>query len=296
MSDELLACDAHRALVERAWSPDASERDLLSYAEEAATCPDCEQLLARRLSVHPAVLRAGGRTEDHALPRPLPALGPEPTGATPPRWSVGWVAAAAFAAGALLSLLASAPFRGSIAAVPAAAAAIATVPVAPSPDVPRPTAAVRQPTAPAPTTPRPTPPREAPPALPAPVRVAESSPPSPPWPLPPWVDLAGPIAKAADGSVRDLQVALTDPAARVGDAPGLDLIASHPESVAVCVAGPEAGMVWRGTVPSGRTGLTRDDHRVRFRFERPGTYTLVVSRDVLACDAPVHRLTIEVAP
>jgi hypothetical protein len=294
VNDELLACDAHLPLVQRAWHPDASEGDLLRYADEAATCPDCEQLLARRLSVHPAVLQAGGRTDDMAPAAPLTAQPPAPRAAAPrTRGSVGWIAGAAFAAGALISLLAGERVgRSQPDPLPTVADA------APPPVSPVPVAEA----APAPAAPPPLPASPPPPAPrsvdvgSAPVRVAEHAAPPAPWPLPPWVDLAGPIAKSADGSVRDLHIALTDAAARVGDAPGLDLLASHPESVAVCIAGPEAGMIWRGTVPSGRSALTRDGHRVRFRFERPGTYTLAVSRDLIACDAPVHRLTIEVSP
>ena len=50
------SCAEHRALVERALGPDATDADLLSYAEEVPACPRCSRLLAVGAGVHPAHL------------------------------------------------------------------------------------------------------------------------------------------------------------------------------------------------------------------------------------------------
>jgi hypothetical protein len=306
-----LACARHLAVVERSWAPDATLEDLDAYASEAADCPDCGAALSLRLAAHPEVLRRGGSAppsegwrqvqlslagSDVGM-RALAAVVARRPGrsAVPP---VAWAVLTAVAAAAV-----AVGFYGfHRLEAPAGVVSVAQGHAAPAPDDDAadrdsPSMPLRHPVAREPVAPkvveRAHPPArgESQEAEPAPVAVAALD-----WPNPPFEDLVGATPKSAEPAGRVLRLEVDVPEARVGDRLPLSVGSSRIESVAVCVDGPESGMIWRGAVPSGTTTLSSGGRPVAFRFERPGRYDLWTSRDVATCRDPVDVVEVEVAP
>ena len=122
------------------------------------------------------------------------------------------------------------------------------------------------------------------------------------WPAPPFEDLRAGTPKSPESPVRAVQLVVSGGAARrVGDTVALTVVSASEVSLAVCVTGPERGVVWRGAVPAGRTALSRAGHPQSFAFGAPGTYRFVVGTaaersapDLDRCTDPVHVVEVEV--
>jgi hypothetical protein len=117
------------------------------------------------------------------------------------------------------------------------------------------------------------------------------------WPPPPFEDLRGAREKDVAATVRAAQLVVSGPSV-VGRAMALSVVSSTPTTLAVCVEGPERGVVWRGAVDAGRTELTRGGRPVGFAFAAPGAYRFLVSAgdtDISACTDPIHVVEVEVA-
>ena len=54
------ACDRHQRLVDQVASGEATDAELLSYADEVTACGACQQVLAVATRTHPAVIVQGG--------------------------------------------------------------------------------------------------------------------------------------------------------------------------------------------------------------------------------------------
>ena len=114
------------------------------------------------------------------------------------------------------------------------------------------------------------------------------------WPAPPFEDLRRGRPKGPDSAIRSAQLVLAGER-QVGGTVGLTVVASADTSLAVCVTGPERGVVWRGAVPAGRTDLSRDGRPQSFAFAAPGTYRFTVSTsDTDRCADPVSVVEVEV--
>jgi hypothetical protein len=261
------------------------------------SCPECRRLLAIRFGAHPGRLDAvdGGRAA------PFPGMERLAAQIAPDRrWSgrvvagVGVVAALAAAAG-IAAVLGSAPADPPPAPAPVASAPLQDPrPAAPeSPDVreePRPSSVTR--VAPAPSAAPRAP--DAPPDLPVGDAVADAD----DWPMPPYEDLRVGVPKGAPSPVRAAELIVAG-SHNVGGAVGLTVVSSTDTEVAVCVDGPERGVVWRGAVPAGRTELSRGGRDQRFAFAAPGSYRFVLSTSgqrpsARACTDPVHVVVVEV--
>jgi hypothetical protein len=275
------ACPTHRELVDRALGPAPDDAVLERYAAEVPTCPECRRLLAIRVGAHPHRFDAP-RPSLHGMPALAEALRAAPAR---PRWVPVAVGAAVLALAAAVALALRTPAPTPAAPTPAPApVAVAPTPPAPSVVAPTPTLSpARPPRLPiARAVPRPPPPDDA---------VAEAD----DWPPPPFVDLRRGAAKGVDGSLRSVELVLSGPR-QVGRSVGLTVVASTEAELAVCVAGPEQGVVWRGAVPAGRTALSRDGADQRFAFSAPGRYRFLVSGDAAGCSHPMHVVEVEVAP
>jgi hypothetical protein len=277
------ACSTHRALVARAIADDPPDDVLERYATEVAECTECRRALALHLGVHPAAIDrpdAAGTAGMAGLLRELRA--PEARSRMPWLLAGTGVAAMAAVAGWLwIRFDAPAP--------------------APAPG-PAPTVAAAE-----------DPPDEAAPA-PVATPVDDRAAPQPPathrvpedavamlaaddWPPPAFEDLRGARPKDASATVRAAQLVLSGTSA-VGHAMGLTVVTSTSTALAVCVEGPERGVVWRGAVDAGRTELTRDGHPLAFGFSAPGRYRFLMSAadtEISACTSPIHIVEVDVA-
>jgi hypothetical protein len=134
-------------------------------------------------------------------------------------------------------------------------------------------------------------PGSAPPPV-APVAAAPA--PAPDWSPPAFVDLVGARPKGSIAATRDLRLEL-DGTPAVGGVVHLAVATTAEARVAVCVSGPERGVVWRGDVPPGRVDLAVEGRRQAFGFGTPGIYTFAVSSsDYVECTDPVHVVEVEV--
>ena len=117
------------------------------------------------------------------------------------------------------------------------------------------------------------------------------------WPAPAFVDLRGGTPKSVDAPLRAIQLVLAGGVARrVGESVTLTLVSASEATVAVCVTGPEQGVIWRGEVAGGRTELSRAGHPQSFAFAAPGTYRFAVgTTDLDHCSKPVHVVEVEVS-
>lgn len=284
------ACPEHQALVARALDPDAPDEVLERFADEVPSCDSCRRELARDLQVHPVVLspRAQPASLDgmEDLYRAL---------ATPPPRT--WPRVAAVGAAALLAAAATWLFFGPV------PSSTAPPPVADAPPAHRPHETeepiVEAPApgpAPAPVV---APERAAPPVRvppgPAPLIAEAPAPATPDWPPPTFVELRAGTIKGSS-TLRSAQLVLggTGPGRHVGDVVELTVVSSASSEVAVCVSGPEQGIVWRGGIPAGRVALTQAGRDVSFAFAAPGTYRFLLSTDVDGCSDPVHIVEVEV--
>jgi hypothetical protein len=267
------ACAAHRALVDAALTADPTDEALEAYADAVPGCPACQRALAVWLAERDdtGVVR---------LRRPSRAPLDAPRARRPSTRVLVWAAAAAALAGvtAIAWWTPDAPEPG-----PLPIAANPPVPVGPPAPMPaRPVGLI----APAPRVVV---------ATPAPPRPAPTA---PNWPPPPHVDLRLALAKGADPGVQAVQLVVSPPGGpRVpGDRVSLEVVATRETGLAVCVDGPERGVVWRGAVSAGRTALSRDGRRQSFAFAEPGTYRFRVGLDPDApdCEPAVHRVDVDV--
>ena len=297
------ACSRHRALVDRALSDDASPDDLARYADEVAECAECRRLLAVDLQVHPAVLDQAGQSGWDALAASLPPTAGErellaAVKQRPPRPWLRWAAPAMLAAAAVLVAIGSfdsPPQDLLLAPVPPRALAPSPDATLTAPSVPAPSEAAA-PVAP-PSTPE-LPVAEVPEAAPAeaapPPAVAVAPRPTPDWSPPAFVDLVGTRPKGNALTTRDLRLEL-DGTPAAGASVYLAVAATAESRLAVCVSGPERGVVWRGSLPPGRIDLSVDGRRQAFAFGEAGVYTFAVSTtDYVECTDPVHVVEVEV--
>ncbi len=272
------ACTTHRALVIRALGDDPPDAALERYATEVAECPDCRRALALHLGVHPGASEQADTTGVAGMAALLREVRSAPP--RPRRIAVLTGAATAAAIAALagwLWLRTAAPVP-----VPAPSPEIAAGPPIEQITAPR---AVPDPVRPAP--------RPAAPVLDDAVAMVLPD----DWPAPPFEDLRGARPKDVTATVRAAQLVLSGSPA-VGRSMALTVVTSTPTSLAVCVDGPERGVVWRGAVDAGRTELTRGGRPVAFAFAAPGPYRFVVSAsdaELAACADPIHVVEVEVA-
>ncbi len=290
------ACPRHRTLVDAALGDAPDDETLERYAAEVATCPDCRRALSVQLRVHPAVLERGGAdNRDLRGMRELWGRLAEPVSPGRVRWLQGAAVAVALAAAAVV--LAPLLERDTPTIAPAAPAPEVAAPkLEPVPEPPAPPAEpVLRPVeivevAPRPQSePAPSPAELAPPPEQDAVALADD------WPAPPFEELRDGTSKAL-GGIRSVQLVLSSPGPRrVGDTVGLTVVASQATALAVCVTGPERGVVWRGGVSAGRIDLTRGGRRQSFTLGAPGTYRFAVSTDdTERCVDPVHIVEVEV--
>jgi len=275
------ACSTHRALVTRALADDPPDEVLERYATEVAECPECRRALAVHLGVHPGAIDRADTTSLAGMAALLREVH-----AAPARSRIPFVTAAA-----MLAALAAAAgwlwLRPSPSPAPASrpdpAPVVAEAPLEATP-APTPLA-VHEAVRPAP--------RAADPMLDDAVAMVLPD----DWPPPPFEDLRGARPKDVTATVRAAQLVLSG-TSTVGQSMALTVVTSTPTALAVCVEGPERGVVWRGAVDAGRTELTRGGRAVAFAFAAPGQYRFLVSAseaELAACPDPVHVVEVEVA-
>ncbi|MBX2800546.1 MAG: hypothetical protein KTR31_22900 [Myxococcales bacterium] len=293
-----IACERHLTLVSAALADDATDADLERYADEVPDCTECRRALARDLQVHPVVLETDGQAEMpsiEGMDRLARALADRPS---PWRAAARWSMAAAVLAAALWS--GSQLMPTSTPDAPTPAAAIPVEPVERTAEVPEPP----------PPAERDGPQRQAPQAapvvekrrlapkvaVPAPTVAVASV--EPDWEPPAFVELRRGTLKG-EGRLQGFQLVLTGGTGEraIGDTVRLQVVASASTPMAVCVGGPENGVVWRGGVPAGRVDLERDGHLQAFTFSTSGTYRFALSTsDLDSCEDPVHVLKVDVLP
>lgn len=263
-------CPVHHELVVRALGPDASDGDLVRYAEQVVGCPDCQRLLAVGAGVHPAHLEqvAAGEHEaiaarmamdDAAVERLVHDLAPRPR----------WPALVLLAVAAALVFWLAQPIAVPVPVEPVQSAVVPVVQTGPMRGAPRSEAL--------------------PQALPDAVVALEEEPTRPDWEPPPFEELRTRVPKQV--TVRDARLELVGEPS-IGTSVRLAVSTVAPEVVTICVAGRENGVVWRGGLPQGRTVLTREGHGVRYQFAGAGRYRfgLVLGE---GCSGAVH--TVEVS-
>ncbi len=305
------ACPAHADLVARATGTDPSDEDLERYAHEVPDCPSCRRALVVALQVHPTVLAQGGHRPAQAAWTASTArrqVGTRTLHAaihTPAPTRRGLILAVGLPAAALVLSLLSWPAWQATHPTPepppAEAATRTVVDVGPTRNVPLAELPVPTPMAMAPR-------QEQRVEVQRIVQVSSPAPSefdgavamldnAPDWPAPPLEDLRTGQAKSAGG---DLDVALllsgASPMA-VRDAVSLTVVTERATPLAVCVAGPETGVIWRGWVNAGRTELSRDGRLQSFAFARPGAYAFTMSvEDLEHCGDAYGTVTVEVRP
>lgn len=135
--------------------------------------------------------------------------------------------------------------------------------------------------------------------VPAPKRTTEPTAPAQlamrqDWPLPARSDLRRSVTKGLSTSALGLTVSPSG-ARTVGTDVGFTVSSDQERSLALCVLGPESGVIWHGDLSPGSTILRQGSSKQRFRFTIAGEYLFVLATDA-QCGERLRTRRVNVVP